>query len=153
MSNILPGPFNYLNKVLTPSERKQQTFGAKTLAYVGLRAAPIDPVDNRIQQIYEKRSEVGKKLSTLRQRKHPANDQPIRADNPTPEYNKLLLEYSKLDKELAAKRVTRGDAVVPSRGRPSTTRTLRPRSGGGVPSGGFLGGSSSSTPSGGFLNP
>ena len=122
-----------------------------------LRRCSVDPCapSQRIQELYERRSELGKDLARLRQRKNPRNDLPISADNPTAEYRKLLNEYGMLDKELAAKRSLRGDKNVPRRGRP---RLRRSSTSGGSSSGGFQigdygsggGGSSGGSSSSGF---
>jgi hypothetical protein len=126
VAHVLPGPVNFTNRLLTPSERKNQGTAGKLVAYAGLRSVPVDAVSTKIQKTYEKRADLGKKLAAMRQRKHPSNDRRINADNPTPEYTRLLAEYGALDKELAGLRQRRGDAVVAKRGRPRVSRPSTP---------------------------
>ena len=113
-NQLSPGPLGAAKRVLTPSEQKGKGTGTKLLAYGGVRAMPVDKLSNRIQELYEERSELGKKRAALNQRG-------MTAENPTPEWRKVNDRYNAIDKEIAALRVRRGDKIVPRRGRPKTT--------------------------------
>jgi hypothetical protein len=145
-NQLLPGPLGAGKRLLTPSERKGQGTAGKVVSYVGIRATPNDKLSKQINDLYDRRADLGKKRAGLNQRG-------MNASNPTPEWSKVNTEYNRVDKEIAALRAQRGDKLIPQRGRPKS-KTVR-RSPSSSKSEGFFGGSSSSSGSssgGGFFD-
>ena len=79
---IIPGPAGFLNRLTTESSRSGQSPAAKTVGYFGLRGIPFDPVSTKIENLYEERARVQKKMRAMNQRD-------IYAANPTPAYTRL----------------------------------------------------------------
>lgn len=108
---VLPGPFNYLNRVTTKSDREGQSPKERTLGYLGIRAVPVDPLSTTIEELYEERGEISKAKSALNQRG-------IYVDSPTPEYLRLNEREKALTERIMRLRTKRGDVI--NSGRPST---------------------------------
>jgi hypothetical protein len=119
-----------------------------------VKAVPVDPVTNAVNQAYARMDEIAELKGGL-------NQQGVSADNPTPEYRKLL-EQEKLLREITFRgKQLRGDAVLPTQGGPKkrapassvdVLKKAKPSGGGGFQISDYSGsgGSSSTGGSGGF---
>lgn len=109
---VLPGPISFANRLSTSSER--QTKQQKVIGYLGVRTAPLDPVTNKIDRLYEQRDEIAKKRAALGQRG-------INADNPTTAYSRLNAQYNDITSNIMALRTKRGDKIMGGRRKSSSS--------------------------------
>lgn len=105
--NVLPGPAGFLNRVTTPSERPGQSRGAKAVAYLGVRAVPVDVVSNTINLLYDERAKLEKQRAALGQR---AGDV---GEASSSGYEQLSAKIRDVDSHISALRVKRGDVILP----------------------------------------
>lgn len=112
-AGVLPGPFNFLNRVMTPSERVSSSAKNKVLGYMGIRARAVDPLTTGINRLYEEQAEIKKQRAALNQRG-------VNKENPSPEYDRLLAREKDVTDHIFALRTERGDKILPAgRSRPS----------------------------------
>lgn len=112
IANQLPGPVHFAKEVSREGLRPGQSFGGRLLRYAGPRVKEVDPVTTKINQSYDERGKVKKKMNALNQRG-------VTAQNATPEYEKLREQYNTLDDQIRELRQKRGDKIIPGRvGRP-----------------------------------
>ena len=103
---VLPGPFSFLNRISTPSDRPGQDTGSKALAYLGPRVRPIDQRSTEINRLYDERGVIDKRMRSLNQRG-------VHAANATPEYRALQAREKDVTSHIMALRTQRGDKIIP----------------------------------------
>jgi hypothetical protein len=111
VTNVLPGPFSFVNRTLTESDRPGQSTGNKVVRYLGLSAKQVDPTSTGITNLYDERGLVEKQMAGLRQRMNPNKQGPISADNPTPEYTRLNDKHKALTADIMRLKTKRGDVI------------------------------------------
>jgi hypothetical protein len=155
IAKSVPGTPAFVQNMMTGgADRRGRHDMERVLGFMGVKAVPVDPVTNAVNQAYARMDEIAELKGGL-------NQQGVSADNPTPEYRKLL-EQEKLLREITFRgKQLRGDAVLPTQGGPKkrapassvdVLKKAKPSGGGGFQISDYSGsgGSSSTGGSSGF---
>jgi hypothetical protein len=110
-----------------------QSGGQRLAGGLGVRARTIDDARNQLNRLYQDRDQVRARMDRLNQRAHPTaktpdgTPYPINAEHPTPEYDRLRLRLSAVERAITAgqqrtRKIVKGRPVAPRSGAPRSGR-------------------------------